>query len=54
LLGLRGIVIKSHGSADRISFAAALEEAIREVSNKVPERIKKGLERLQLDQQTAN
>ena len=54
LLGLRGIVIKSHGSADRISFAAALEEARKEVSKNVPERIRIGLEELQLDHQVIN
>ncbi len=54
LLGLRGIVIKSHGSADRISFAAALEEARREVKKNVPERIRKGLERLNIDQEAVN
>jgi phosphate acyltransferase len=39
LLGLRGIVIKSHGGADAISFANAIEEAILEVKKGVPERI---------------
>ena len=39
LLGLRGIVIKSHGSADRVSFATAIDEAIIEVENNVPEKI---------------
>ncbi len=47
LLGLRGIVIKSHGGADRVSFASALEEAIKEVDMDVPERISLRLERLQ-------
>jgi phosphate acyltransferase len=47
LLGLRGIVIKSHGSADRVSFASALGEARMEVANNVPERISAGLERIQ-------
>ena len=47
LLGLRGIVIKSHGSADRVSFASALEEARREVANNVPQRISSGLEKIQ-------
>jgi glycerol-3-phosphate acyltransferase PlsX len=47
LLGLRGIVIKSHGSADRVSFASALEEARMEVTNNVPQRITAGLERIQ-------
>jgi phosphate acyltransferase len=47
LLGLRGIVIKSHGGADRVSFATALEEARAEVANNVPKRIRLGLERIQ-------
>ncbi len=44
LLGLRGIVIKSHGSADRVSFAHAIEEAIVETRKNVPERICNELE----------
>lgn len=39
LLGLRGIVIKSHGHADHVSFAHAIEEAIIEIHKNVPERI---------------
>jgi glycerol-3-phosphate acyltransferase PlsX len=46
LLGLRGIVVKSHGSADKISFAHAIEEAIVEVEKNVPERISTRLEEL--------
>jgi len=52
LLGLRGIVIKSHGSADRISFATAIEEAIIEVDKNVPERINAKLEQLLIDRQS--
>ena len=44
LLGLRGIVIKSHGSADRVSFATAIEEAVIETRKNVPERISAELE----------
>jgi glycerol-3-phosphate acyltransferase PlsX len=44
LLGLRGIVIKSHGSADQLSFACAIREAIVEVQKDVPQRISKQLE----------
>ncbi len=44
LLGLRGIVIKSHGRADRLSFANAIEEAILETRKNVPERISNELE----------
>jgi glycerol-3-phosphate acyltransferase PlsX len=39
LLGLRGIVIKSHGSADVYAFGQALERAVDEVRNQVPQRI---------------
>jgi glycerol-3-phosphate acyltransferase PlsX len=39
LLGLRGIVIKSHGSADVFAFGQALERAVEEVRNNVPQRI---------------
>ena len=46
LLGLRGIVVKSHGSADKVSFAHAIEEAILEVEKNVPERISARLEEL--------
>lgn len=39
LLGLRGIVVKSHGAASIKSFAAAIEQAIEDVEKKLPERI---------------
>jgi glycerol-3-phosphate acyltransferase PlsX len=39
LLGLKGIVIKSHGSADAYAFGQALERALEEVENSVPQRI---------------
>ncbi|NNG13250.1 MAG: phosphate acyltransferase PlsX [Halobacteria archaeon] len=44
LLGLRGIVIKSHGGADPLAFANAIKVAIVEVRESVPERISKQLE----------
>lgn len=44
LVGLRGIVLKSHGSADRESFANAIEIAVTEVENQVPARIEELLE----------
>lgn len=46
LLGLRGIVVKSHGGADRVSFATAISEALREVDQDIPQRITLELERL--------
>jgi len=39
LLGLRGIVIKSHGSADAFAFSQALWRAVEEVRNDVLQRI---------------
>lgn len=39
LLGLRGIVVKSHGSADRLAFATALARAHSEASHGLLERI---------------
>ncbi len=44
LLGLRGIVIKSHGGADALAFASAIKVAVVEVRESVPERISKQLE----------
>jgi glycerol-3-phosphate acyltransferase PlsX len=38
-LGVRGIVIKSHGSADAVAFANAIRVADLEVQKRVPERI---------------
>jgi glycerol-3-phosphate acyltransferase PlsX len=46
LLGLRGIVIKSHGSADVFAFGQAIERAVEEVRNSVPERIEKRMAQL--------
>ncbi len=39
LLGLRGIVVKSHGSADALAFANAIDIARLEVEKAVPQRI---------------
>jgi len=47
LLGLRGIVIKSHGSADVFAFGQALERAVEEVRNNVPQRIAERMSQLQ-------
>ena len=44
LLGLRGIVIKSHGGADAFAFANAVKVAILQVRENVPERITKQLQ----------
>jgi glycerol-3-phosphate acyltransferase PlsX len=39
LLGLRGCVIKSHGSADRFAFGFALDRAYEAAKNRMVERI---------------
>ncbi len=52
LLGLRGIVIKSHGSADAVSFGRAIDEAVAEVRKGVPDRISSMLEQLLVTQQS--
>ena len=44
LLGLQGIVIKSHGSADVVAFEHAIETARLEALNRVPQLIDKQLE----------
>ena len=45
LVGLNGIVIKSHGSADSYAFQHAIETAIVEVENQVPQQIGNLLQR---------
>jgi len=44
LVGLNGIVIKSHGSADIVAFQQAIHTAMIEVSKKVPEQIRSLME----------
>lgn len=39
LLGLKGIVVKSHGSADAYAFGCALERAAEAARQRLPERI---------------
>ncbi len=46
LLGLKGIVVKSHGSADTLSFGRAIDEAVSQVSQSIPERISSQLEQI--------
>lgn len=52
-LGLRGIVVKSHGSADEVAFASAIEEAMKEVKYDIPNRIQHSVGKLlgQVDDQ---
>ncbi|MBI1943629.1 MAG: phosphate acyltransferase PlsX [Betaproteobacteria bacterium] len=46
LLGLKGVVIKSHGSADRFAFGQALRRAVDEVRNDVVRRITERMARV--------
>jgi glycerol-3-phosphate acyltransferase PlsX len=46
LLGLTGIVVKSHGSADRLAFTRALERAATEARSGLLEHIAAQMERL--------
>lgn len=39
LLGLKGVVVKSHGSADALAFLCALEQAAKAARSKLPELI---------------
>ena len=45
LLGLRGIVVKSHGSADQMAFAKAIERAAEAARNRLVERISERMAR---------
>jgi len=47
LVGLRGIVVKSHGSADRVSFECAIARAFDEVNNDVLNKITNRLSALE-------
>jgi len=51
LVGLNGIVIKSHGGADAQSFATAIKEAALEVHKNVPEQIGHHVEALLMERQ---
>jgi phosphate acyltransferase len=44
LIGLRGIVVKSHGNASSEAFLYAIREAVKEVSKQVPAKIKDKIE----------
>jgi len=47
LIGLRGIVVKSHGSADRFAFRRAIERALEEVESDVIAKLSQRLEALE-------
>lgn len=40
LIGLQGTVIKSHGSANELAYSTAIHEAVMEVRQNVPQRIR--------------
>jgi glycerol-3-phosphate acyltransferase PlsX len=49
LIGLGGIVVKSHGNASQVAFLNAIKEAICEVERQVPSKIKDKLEQILID-----
>ena len=51
LVGLRGIVIKSHGGADVVAFENAINIALIEVGKAIPQRISSELESLLSERQ---
>lgn len=48
LLGLQGVVIKSHGNANQMAMSAAIRQALKEVELEVPRRINDRLDDLML------
>jgi glycerol-3-phosphate acyltransferase PlsX len=46
LVGLRGVVVKSHGNAKKTAFLAAINEAVREVEKQLPEKIQARFEQI--------
>lgn len=46
LLGLNGIVVKSHGRSDAKALCTAISEAVKEVEKQVPHRIKNELQHI--------
>lgn len=49
LIGLRGIVVKSHGSANEVAFTYAIEQAIKEIQWQIPANISSKLETVLLE-----
>jgi len=54
LLGLRGVVIKSHGSADQVAFGFALERARQAVASGLLERTTQAIDKLTKNQASAD
>ena len=53
VLGLQGIIVKSHGNARSDAFLFAIEQALKEVTNRVPKLIVQRMEALQAAQDDA-
>ncbi|RUO65340.1 phosphate:acyl-[acyl carrier protein] acyltransferase [Pseudidiomarina planktonica] len=51
LVGLRGVVIKSHGDANERAFFSAIEQAVIEAQEDLPSRIRDRVETVLLEQQ---
>ncbi|RTR32049.1 phosphate acyltransferase PlsX [Shewanella atlantica] len=49
LIGLRGIVVKSHGSADESAYLQAISLAVTEAQRRLPQMIEERLESILLD-----
>lgn len=49
LIGLRGIVVKSHGNANPEAFFYAISEAVKQVEQQVPGKIKQKIESLLME-----
>ncbi len=49
LLGLRGVVVKSHGNANREAFGHAIAEAVTEAQRQVPEQIQSMINDFSID-----
>ena len=54
LLGLNGIVVKSHGSADSLGFAAAIDIAYEFAQEEVGKKITKSLSKIQYKMDNLN
>ncbi|RUO60359.1 phosphate acyltransferase PlsX [Pseudidiomarina insulisalsae] len=50
LIGLRGVVIKSHGDADGKAFFSAIKQAVEETQQDLPTRIRDQVEKVLLEQ----
>ena len=44
LIGLQGVLVKSHGHADETGLVAAIRQAVNEVEQQVPQRISVALD----------